>query len=65
MSDDAPLTLRREGPVVRAIMDRPQRRNALSEAMGAAWDALLAELKADKDKAKKQGQWQGRTGKGE
>jgi enoyl-CoA hydratase/carnithine racemase len=47
MSDDAPLTLRREGPVIRAIMDRPQRRNALSEAMGAAWDALLAELKAD------------------
>lgn len=47
MSDDAPLTIRREGPVVRAIMDRPHRRNALSEAMGAAWDALLAELARD------------------
>lgn len=47
MSDDAPLTIHREGPVVRAIMDRPQRRNALSEAMGAAWDALIADLKQD------------------
>jgi isohexenylglutaconyl-CoA hydratase len=47
MSDDAPLTIHREGPVVRAVMDRPHRRNALSEAMGAAWDALLAELRAD------------------
>ena len=38
MSDEAPLTVIRQGPVVRAIMDRPARRNALSEAMGAAWD---------------------------
>lgn len=47
MSDEAPLTIHRDGPVLRAIMDRPQRRNALSEAMGAAWDALLAELARD------------------
>ena len=47
MSDDAPLTIRRDGPVVRVAMDRPHRRNALSEAMGAAWDALLAELTGD------------------
>jgi isohexenylglutaconyl-CoA hydratase len=48
MTDAAPLTIRREGAVVHAIMDRPARRNALSEAMGAAWDALLAELAADR-----------------
>ncbi|MBX9699420.1 MAG: enoyl-CoA hydratase/isomerase family protein, partial [Acetobacteraceae bacterium] len=48
MTDAAPLTIRREGPVVRAIMDRPERRNALTEAMGAAWDSLLAELAQDR-----------------
>ena len=47
MPDDMPLRIMREGPVVHAIMDRPDRRNALSEAMGAAWDALLAELAGD------------------
>jgi isohexenylglutaconyl-CoA hydratase len=48
MTDAAPLAIRREGPVVRATMDRPHRRNALSEAMGTAWDALLAELAHDR-----------------
>jgi isohexenylglutaconyl-CoA hydratase len=48
MSDEIPLLVTREGPVVRAIMDRPARRNALSEAMGAAWDRLLAELATDR-----------------
>ena len=38
MSDESPLSITRDGPVVRAVMDRPARRNALSEAMGAAWD---------------------------
>jgi isohexenylglutaconyl-CoA hydratase len=47
MSDEAPLTVTREGPVVRAVMDRPARRNALSTRMGEAWDALLAELARD------------------
>jgi isohexenylglutaconyl-CoA hydratase len=47
MSDEAPLTVTRQGPVVRAIMDRPARRNALSEAMGAASNRLLAELATD------------------
>ena len=47
MADDTPLLVTREGPVVRATMNRPERRNALSEAMGAAWDRLLAELATD------------------
>lgn len=47
MTEDMPLLVTREGPVVRATMNRPARRNALSEAMGAAWDALLAELARD------------------
>jgi enoyl-CoA hydratase/carnithine racemase len=47
MADHDPLLVTREGPVVRATMNRPERRNALSTAMGAAWDALLAELAAD------------------
>ena len=47
MSDESPLSITRDGPVVRAVMDRPARRNALSEAMGAAWDRLLADLAGD------------------
>jgi len=46
--DDTPLLVRREGPVVRAIMNRPQRRNALSVAMGLAWEALIEELREDR-----------------
>ncbi|MDO9707059.1 enoyl-CoA hydratase/isomerase family protein [Paracraurococcus lichenis] len=49
MADDTPLLVTREGPVVRATMNRPERRNALSEAMGAAWDALLADLARDRE----------------
>ena len=48
MAEDTPLLVTREGPVVRATMNRPARRNALSTAMGEAWDALLAELAADR-----------------
>ncbi|MCO6416921.1 enoyl-CoA hydratase-related protein [Siccirubricoccus sp. KC 17139] len=47
MADHDPLLVTREGPVVRATMNRPERRNALSTAMGEAWDALLTELAAD------------------
>jgi enoyl-CoA hydratase/carnithine racemase len=48
MADDTPLLVTREGPVVRAVMNRPERRNALSTAMGQAWDALLADLRQDR-----------------
>jgi isohexenylglutaconyl-CoA hydratase len=43
----APLRVARDGAVVRAVMDNPAHRNALSRAMLAAWDALLADLAAD------------------
>lgn len=48
MADDTPLLVTRQGPVVRATMNRPERRNAISEAMGAAWDRLLAGLSEDR-----------------
>ncbi|MBE9606651.1 enoyl-CoA hydratase/isomerase family protein [Acetobacteraceae bacterium H6797] len=47
MSDENPLLVTRQGPVVRAVMNRPHRKNAISTAMGHAWDALLAELARD------------------
>ena len=48
MGDDAPLIVAREGAVVRAVLNRPHRRNAMSAAMMDALDALLAELEADR-----------------
>ncbi len=51
MGDEEPLVVRREGPVVRAVLNRPHRRNAMSAAMMAAMDALLAELEADRGAA--------------
>ncbi|MBD0270795.1 MAG: enoyl-CoA hydratase/isomerase family protein, partial [Acetobacteraceae bacterium] len=48
MSEEEPLLVRREGPVVRAVMNRPRRRNAMSAAMMAAMDKLLDELEADR-----------------
>jgi isohexenylglutaconyl-CoA hydratase len=48
MAEEMPLLVTREGPVVRAVMNRPERRNALSNAMGAAWDRLLEELRGDR-----------------
>ena len=33
MSDEEPLAVRREGPVVRAVLNRPHRRNAMSASM--------------------------------
>jgi isohexenylglutaconyl-CoA hydratase len=47
MSDEQPLLVQRDGAVVRAILNRPHRRNAMSEAMVDQLDALLAELKSD------------------
>jgi isohexenylglutaconyl-CoA hydratase len=48
MADETPLLVTREGPVIRATMNRPERRNAISTAMGEAWDRLLAELAPDR-----------------
>ena len=48
MSDEEPLVVRREGPVARAVLNRPHRRNAMSGAMMAALDTLLDELEADR-----------------
>lgn len=47
MTDEAPLIVTREGPVVRACLNRPDRRNAMSTAMVAALDALIAALADD------------------
>jgi isohexenylglutaconyl-CoA hydratase len=52
MRDEQPLIVRREGPVVRAVLNRPHRRNAMSAAMMAAMDALLDELEADRGAAR-------------
>lgn len=47
MSDTQPLIVTREGPVVRAVLNRPHRRNAMSEALVAELDTTLAALKHD------------------
>jgi isohexenylglutaconyl-CoA hydratase len=47
MLEDPPLFIRRDGPVVRAILNRPARRNAMSEALVAELDTLLAALRTD------------------
>jgi len=41
------LLVTRDGPVVRAVLNRPARRNAMDEALLARFDAMLAELKED------------------
>jgi enoyl-CoA hydratase/carnithine racemase len=41
------LTVHHEGPVAWVVLERPERRNALSPAMWAALPALLEELDAD------------------
>lgn len=43
------LTVRREGPVAWIVLDRPDRRNALSPAMWARLPELLHELDTDPD----------------
>jgi isohexenylglutaconyl-CoA hydratase len=45
---ETPLLVTREGPVVRATLNRPARRNAMSNAMMERLDALLAELREDR-----------------
>lgn len=49
MSDvtEAPLRITREGAVVRATLNRPERRNAMSQAMVDALDHMVAELAND------------------
>jgi isohexenylglutaconyl-CoA hydratase len=47
MSEEMPLLVSREGAVVRATLNRPARRNAMSAAMVAALDALIADLARD------------------
>ncbi|SHJ04951.1 isohexenylglutaconyl-CoA hydratase [Roseomonas rosea] len=49
MSDEAPLLVTRQGGVVRAVMNRPARRNALNGALSEALDGLLAGLRADRE----------------
>jgi isohexenylglutaconyl-CoA hydratase len=44
---DRPLLVTREGAVVRATLNRPARRNAMSSAMVEALDALIADLAKD------------------
>lgn len=47
MSEEQPVLITREGAVVRAVLNRPARRNAMNEAMSEALDALIASLAAD------------------
>ncbi|MGG5817382.1 enoyl-CoA hydratase/isomerase family protein [Falsiroseomonas sp. HW251] len=47
MSDESPLLVRREGAVVHAVLNRPARRNAMSTAMVARIDELVAGLAKD------------------
>jgi isohexenylglutaconyl-CoA hydratase len=46
---ETPVLITREGPVVRLTLNRPQRRNAMSTAMGAAIDAALDALEGDRE----------------
>lgn len=47
--EEAPLLLRREGPVLHATLNRPARRNALSAALAAALDAMIEGLRGDRE----------------
>ncbi|WP_376095168.1 enoyl-CoA hydratase/isomerase family protein [Roseomonas sp. CCTCC AB2023176] len=48
MNDENPLLVTREGGVVTATLNRPHRRNAMSEGLVAALDTLLAGLRDDR-----------------
>jgi len=48
MTDETPILVTREGAVVRAVLNRPARRNAMNEALVARLDVLLAELSNDR-----------------
>ncbi len=43
-----PVLVTRDGPVVRAVLNRPARRNAMNTALVEALDALVASLRADR-----------------
>lgn len=45
---EAPLLVTRDGSVVRAVLNRPARRNAMNRALVERLDALLAALKQDR-----------------
>jgi len=47
MSEEPPVLITREGPVVRATLNRPARRNAMNQALVDALDALIADLAQD------------------
>lgn len=47
MSEEPPVFVTRDGPVVRAMLNRPARRNAMNQALVEALDALLADLRQD------------------
>lgn len=47
MTDENPVLATRDGPVMRITLNRPHRRNAMSEALVARLDELIAELRAD------------------
>jgi len=47
MTEENPLLVRRDGAVVRAMLNRPHRRNAMSLALVQAVDVLLDELEQD------------------
>jgi isohexenylglutaconyl-CoA hydratase len=47
LSDEPPLLVSRHGAVVRAVLNRPARRNAMDEALVARLDDLLAALASD------------------
>lgn len=46
---ETPVLMTREGPVVRLVLNRPQRRNAMNAAMGEALDAALDALERDRE----------------
>ena len=47
MTEESPVLVTRDGPVVRAVLNRPQRRNAMSQALVDALDLLLGQLRTD------------------
>jgi isohexenylglutaconyl-CoA hydratase len=47
VSDTDPLLVERDGAVLRLTLNRPERRNAMNEAMVTRLDAVLAELRTD------------------
>jgi isohexenylglutaconyl-CoA hydratase len=46
---EPPVLVHRQGPVVEVVLNRPARRNAIGGGMGEALDALIAELREDRE----------------